>query len=399
MLAGEDSLAEASLVSALDIPVFTGSVSGNSVPVAFGSGCAYSMFDEKCGLVTGNAEGGEIRLSFDGVTHSYHSRPLAPFTIGGKELLPSQCAVKDSIAIRFHSNLPHYSGVLAAKCLADMVFQIDPDLKRANILRSYSPSIDDIALQTQVNTGLPTVRVDVGVESDFVVNTTAAPSLAISWFDVQTMTDSRLRRSQQLAFGVSEMGQLPEKFIVFKRVTIGGVTTLDVLTRVGPEKVPVPNRNHIGMGLLSRFRTTIDFPNRKLYLKPRTGLSPREEPDAGGVRFRVDDTGIFIRDLYLKSPAYLAGLRTGDRVLRFNGKPVEEFTFGQMYELMLREGETVEIVVARSPAGTKGGVGKGQPAASAPSEQKTFRFQTKRWYPWPPVWPADPIVKKPIPLD
>jgi C-terminal processing protease CtpA/Prc len=48
-----------------------------------------------------------------------------------------------------------------------------------------------------------------------------------------------------------------------------------------------------------------------------------------------------------KSPARVAGLKENDRILRVNGKPVEEFSIYRLRKTLSHEGEDVKMTVAR----------------------------------------------------
>lgn len=389
----------------MDLLILPVTIGGKTFPMSIGLAKNFNTFDDRYPEVV-IAESREVTAirAFERFVKvpTYSMRPIA---VSGTALSPLPCVLESIATSSSDSFHPGFDGTLGVGAVSGMVLQSDPDRARVRLLRRYEPESNDLLINLAWKDDLPSVRLDTGIEAQFLLNTGLLNSLMVTTFD-KKLLESSPRRSQLLAFGESETGSLSATFIAIREVRLGKFVFSDVVARISPGDARSPSQNHLGLGLLSRFRTTIDLPNRRLYLKPRDNHPIRDDPDAVGVRFRMDDSGVFVRDLYLKGPAYLAGVRSGDRMITFNGQPVDKFSFGQIYEQMLREGKEIEFVVERTPQ-TTATADKDAKAAKAANgnrtkplpERKTFRFTAKRWYQWPPVWPPYPAIKKPIPLD
>lgn len=76
----------------------------------------------------------------------------------------------------------------------------------------------------------------------------------------------------------------------------------------------------LGAGFFAFFRTTFDFPNRRLFLEPRAGFDGRFPPELG-VQFIAGKDRIEVGEVIDGSPADRAGLRFGDVVSQVDGRP------------------------------------------------------------------------------
>jgi hypothetical protein len=274
-------------------------------------------------------------------------------------------------------------GVIGVDALSRRVLQLDFDEREVRILDSHVKDPDEQEHSVWFANGGPYVMCDVGVPVEVLIDTGSGLG-----FTLTAASAERLRkvhwRSQPLNLGASERKTLLPEFLVARELTLGEQVLVDQGGAVG-------GVGTIGMGVLSRYRVTLDFPNKKLYLKPRKRLPARVDPEASGLRFRRTDKGTFVDDLYLKGIAYESGMRSGDRVISLDGKPIGEFVLGALHKRLTRAGDKVVFVVERSVRAKEGG--------SPTIEPMTFAF-TLRWpVAWPPVWPEKPVVKKPIPID
>ena len=129
------------------------------------------------------------------------------------------------------------------------------------------------------------------------------------------------------------------------------------------------NYSTIGIDMLSRFRVTLDYPNRRLYLKAAADLKRDIPPDALGAVWIKDERGIIIDDLDKESPAYDAGLQIGDRLLRVNREAVEPKRLSEVRALFCESGKAIPIEIQRG------------------KETYAKVITLHRTFPYPPIWP------------
>lgn len=277
-------------------------------------------------------------------------------------------------------------GLIGGSVFAGKVLQLDFAAAKMRVYEHYSREEGESEADLYFERGLPMVRAKFGNRQiSAVIDTGNAYGMSVG----PNEKDYELQSPRPIAlvYGSSEKMTLPSALTAASELTVAG-------QRVSNPFGPRINFTTIGMLTLYRSRVTIDYAKRKLYLKPRTDPPPPDQPDASGLRFRRGAEGTFVRDLYVKLPAYMAGMRTDDRIVSFNGQDVDKFSLGEMYELLTHSGEDVTFVV--EPAAGKTGARKVPEEAAQP---KSISFKLQHPFTWPPVWPEKPVTKKPIPLD
>jgi hypothetical protein len=107
------------------------------------------------------------------------------------------------------------------------------------------------------------------------------------------------------------------------------------------------NQNSLGLRYLSRYRVTIDFPNERLYLaKGKSFARPEPGHTCGFVpSFRADR--IELESVDEKSPAYAAGLRAKDVIVKLCGKPISAWKPSEVNRLLTTEGKAVQMTIER----------------------------------------------------
>jgi len=100
----------------------------------------------------------------------------------------------------------------------------------------------------------------------------------------------------------------------------------------------------VGLDFLERLLATIDFPGLLLYLKPGKEFGRRDEKGMSGLNAARRGGQLFANFVAEGTPAYVAGLRTGDILLELNGKPASGFDVFAANHLM-RAGDGKEMTI------------------------------------------------------
>lgn len=114
--------------------------------------------------------------------------------------------------------------------------------------------------------------------------------------------------------------------------------------------------NILGIGYLSRYIVTFDFPDGRMYLKPGKGFADRCPCDLGGADLWRPNGLTTVRSVEVGGAAEAAGLRAGDIVEEIDSRPVNTLTVRQAWRLLcatpgkhvvrlLRGDETVRTVL------------------------------------------------------
>lgn len=107
------------------------------------------------------------------------------------------------------------------------------------------------------------------------------------------------------------------------------------------------NQNVLGLDYLSRYRVTIDFPNERLYLTKGKHFAGRNVGNTCGLRYFYRATGLDVESVDEKSPAYAAGLRAKDVIVKLCGKPISAWKPSEAGRLLTTEGKAVQVTIER----------------------------------------------------
>jgi hypothetical protein len=91
---------------------------------------------------------------------------------------------------------------------------------------------------------------------------------------------------------------------------------------------------NIGNRVLERFRVTLDYRRRQVWLEPGKRYSERDRLTRCGTLLTKKDGVVSIASVLLASPADHAGLREGDRVLELDGRPIDSWDLPEVSALL-----------------------------------------------------------------
>lgn len=108
----------------------------------------------------------------------------------------------------------------------------------------------------------------------------------------------------------------------------------------------------LGNVILSKFTLIIDYQKAELYVKPNRNFKKKIRYDKSGLVlvYAGDNLNtLMVVDVIEGSPAYEAGLKPGDRILKFRGWPAKFFTMqGISKRLSAKVGKKVSLLVLRN---------------------------------------------------
>lgn len=101
--------------------------------------------------------------------------------------------------------------------------------------------------------------------------------------------------------------------------------------------------NVIGVGFLSRFVVTFDFPRGIMYLRPGKQFGRPEGYDVSGLFATMQDDSLEVSSCDFRSPAYKAGLQEQDAIIDVNGQPVNRRHQSSFRNQILLQGHTLQV--------------------------------------------------------
>lgn len=178
---------------------------------------------------------------------------------------------------------------------------------------------------------------------EFLVDTGKNCSMNVS----KSLAESMLQSGTAIAWGTHSSAQLGghvfgRSSIMIREVSLLGVTFKNIIADVA-------NKNVIGIELLERFEFTFDF--------PRGTFSHIDASQVSTSPFFVNNSGIafayhskesiFVLNVVEGSGGHKAGVRTGDELVRLDGRIPSELSRIKINEIVSRAGQTVHASLTR----------------------------------------------------
>lgn len=84
--------------------------------------------------------------------------------------------------------------------------------------------------------------------------------------------------------------------------------------------------NAIGLGYLSRYKVTFDFPKRRMFLEKGAQFDKHFRVNAAGIEVTTDHGIVTVRNIHVDGTAHESGVRIGDQLLAINGRATSALT-------------------------------------------------------------------------
>jgi hypothetical protein len=274
----------------------------------------------------------------DDASFAFRTPPRA--SIGGlKTRFPHALCLLDADQ---NDKLGPCDGVVGLDVLAHYIVEIDFDNGKIRFLRRLSEEPGDrfeiISLQKRPRLCAVIVRARCGTEAeeDFSVELERPDSIY-----VRSSLARRLLKKEQLQYvhGESTFDSTSypvDRLGTASAFTIGRFRTENVRAVVYMDNV-------IGLGYLSRFVATFDFPNAAMYLRPGKQFDRYDGYDVSGLVARMLADGLQVFSCENGSPAAAAGLRKGDTILDVNAEPVDLKRPWAFRKLIRNESSTLRV--------------------------------------------------------
>ena len=138
----------------------------------------------------------------------------------------------------------------------------------------------------------------------------------------------------------SVSGTTRQTLVQSKELALGEVAVKNPILSAGKS-------NLLGLGYLSRFNVTIDFPRQRMYLKENKAINRCDARDLSGMRLIRNNARTEVESVVSDSPTAKAGLRSGDVLVRIQGKETEKMSLFDLRRWLCDEGGSLRLVARR----------------------------------------------------
>lgn len=233
-----------------------------------------------------------------------------------------------------------FHGILGYELFKRFVVRIDYPALKLTLIRpeGWRPEGSGLAVPFVFNATVPEVQGEIsGIPASFEVDTGSRTSISLNSPFVQLHAlRARFRPSVEAVTGWGLGGPARGTVARIRNVRLGPITVNDIVIDMSRQTSGVLSHTvpsgSIGGGLLKRFVTTFDYAGQKFYLLAQPGGAMQENFDRSGLWINQTSAGFRVEDIIAGSPAAAVGLRTGDVIVRVDGKPASSISLHDMRE-------------------------------------------------------------------
>jgi len=257
-------------------------------------------------------------------------------------------------------------GIVGAELLARYVVELDWEQRRMALHESsaYQYSGEGVALPLVVAGGMPFIRLQLSVpgappvEGLFLVDCPHPGTIVVNrpFVEENHLLDAVRRNHRPLVTQYTE-GVNGKSEVLYSRIAdlkIGPFSLREPVAGFSQAKAGALAQKEfagiLGAEILRRFRVIFDFSREQLILEPKAALTQPFRYDASGIRLR--STGEDLREFVVTgivddSPAAVAKLREGDRLIAIDGRPAKNVSLGEILDILKRDGATQLLKIQR----------------------------------------------------
>ena len=239
-------------------------------------------------------------------------------------------------------------GIIGMPDLCSRILQIDFDNRCCTFLESVKNDAGDCCEISSTPGGCPRIKceIDASLKVNLLVDTGS---------NSEFVFDAKRFDALEATGGITI-----HRKIKLLRQTVYGTATLSTGTlrelRIGThshQKLSVVRDaregaiSTVGVGYLSRFLVTLDFPQKKIYFKPGKQYDRESWHDALGATIDFQNDAFVVVHSAKESPASEAGIIKGDVILEINGRKASEFSLFEVQRQFGEPGKEVEIKLRR----------------------------------------------------
>ncbi|MBS0265509.1 MAG: hypothetical protein JSS02_26490, partial [Planctomycetes bacterium] len=296
-----------------DLPIVAAEVGGKKLRLLVDTGLTISALDVRHRNLAGELQGTAELQDTDGRHVDLEVRAAPEIRVGGRRLPIDVIVLMDVRQFEFTGEA--YDGCIGLDILKHFVAEFDFDAGQFRLFKQ-APSDLGIAFDLmQTIDGFPAIDVRIGTEAPMRVSLCTGKSAALGLSKtafLELSNNAQLRGFDRLSLELvaRRRDSIPG---VVSQLQIGRFSHRDILAWTASD-------NTLGLGYLSRYKCTFDFPKQKLYLKPGAAFHGVDRFDRSGLYITKSSGRFTVSHVYPISPAAEAGLIEYDVIKAIDGK-------------------------------------------------------------------------------
>lgn len=259
----------------------------------------------------------------------------------------SNVVMSDLKSIREWSGVDYY-GVIGMSFLRKHILKIDFDKGEVLFLKSLEKDPGQALAISYQHGVIYTEALLPGLEpkEKFLIATGSDTNVSgtISNRDINMLTTSHMaKRLSSNQESISLSGSTVKKVdFRLNSFTLGPFTVRNPIFSTSKKA-----DNQLGLGYLSRFVVTFDFPRKVMYLKKGKAYDLPDGRDRSGLRIARHAGKTVATEVGLFSPAWWAGIRPQDEILRIEGYSAKQTSLYSLRRLLCQEGKNVNLLLQK----------------------------------------------------
>jgi hypothetical protein len=234
-------------------------------------------------------------------------------------------------------------GCIGADCFSSRIVRIDPDVCRISMLPAGTAATADWGTPSNCRARGTWMLVPVVVGGQTV------------WCNIDTGDGGSVSLPRAVFDKVLKSGESHDDLVATAAGMADGMTALLPELQLFGRKVPgvsisVTDNSYgsVGMGILSRFVLTIDYPRSHVYARRSRSFDHQDTPERSGIGFVRRNGQVVVAYLESGGAAERAGAHFADVVLSINGRAMDSFEFlDEVPDLLSNTPPAYRLVVQR----------------------------------------------------
>jgi hypothetical protein len=257
--------------------------------------------------------------------------------VGGIQLRNQLFAVVPLETLSDIEGVP-FHGMIGYELFKRFIGKIDYEARTLSLMEPsvWNPAGAGIAVPFVFNGTVPEIEGDIdGIPASFDIDTGSRMSVGLhSPFVLKHGLRARFRPSIEAMTGWGLGGPSRGTVARVKRLRLGPIAVNDVVVDMSRQTQGVLSHavpaGNIGSGLLRRFTITLDYRRQRIHFAPNARTNVPDSYDRAGLWINRDAGAFRVVDVVERSPAALAGMRTGDLIVAVDGVRAAAIGLGEL---------------------------------------------------------------------
>jgi hypothetical protein len=233
-------------------------------------------------------------------------------------------------------------GIVGMDFLEKQVLQIDFDQGKLRLLKS-APAGSGEAFPMPIRNHVPylSIKTPDDREVEFLVDTGMRSSVSVNSASFKGLLQHGLIKPNGTAYFWGLSGKMTSRLAKYGRLSFGAFKIGDLSFEEGPLDM-------IGLGLLSRFVVTFDFPKQTIYLRKGKSFDRPRYGNLSGL-YLLRKTGKTTIDIVENdSVAAAKGLVVDDEIVQIGTSMAEGLSVFEIIEILSQPDQTVRLRIRRN---------------------------------------------------